>query len=145
MTHAHGHDHSGTGGAMNTDHDVDWPLGSLELRTLRSIWNRGAATVRDVLADIAPNHPVAYTTVMTVMSRLADKGLLRRELSGKTYSYTPVLTPEEFTAAVSQRMLRSLVDEFGELAITQFAAELERVDPDRLRRLEEAAKRQAPR
>lgn len=120
------------------EQDLGWPLGPLELRVLRAVWQRGAGTVRDILSDIAPEHPVAYTTVMTVMARLADKGLLRRELSGKTYHYTATLTPEEFTAAVSQRMVHSLVAEFGELAVAQFSAELARVDPERLRRLRQS-------
>lgn len=125
------------------DQELGWPLGSLELRVLRAVWARGPATVRDVLAAIAPEHPVAYTTVMTVMSRLADKGVLRRRLSGKTYSYTPAYSPEEFTAAVSQRMVSSLVAEFGDLALAQFAAELARVDPERLQRLRQLTEGQA--
>lgn len=143
MSYAGEHDGSEAEDAMGAEREFDWPLGSLEMRALRAVWNRGSATVRDILDDIAPSHPVAYTTVMTVMSRLADKGLLRRELVGKTYCYTPAFTPEEFTASVSQRMLRSLVAEFGDLAIAQFAAELKRVDPERLRRLREATEGRA--
>lgn len=124
--------------AIGGDHEVGWPLGALEMRILRAVWGRGSATVRDVLADIAPDHPVAYTTVMTVMSRLAEKGLLRRRRQGKAYYYSPALTQEELAAAVSQRLLNSLVAEFGELAIAQFAAQLERIDQERLRRLREA-------
>ena len=122
----------------DVDQDLGWPLGSLEMRILRAVWSRGSGTVREILADIAPDHPIAYTTVMTVMGRLAEKGLLRRELIGKTYQYAPAVTPEEFAASVSQRMVRSLVAEFGELAVAQFSLQLDRVDPDRLRRLREA-------
>lgn len=125
--------------ATNPGAELGWPLGSLEMRILRVVWDRGRATVRDVLDVIVPDHVIAYTTVMTVMGRLADKGLLRRELSGKTYVYIPALTPAEFASSVSQRLVESLVAEFGELAIAQFAAELERVDPERLRGLLAAA------
>lgn len=123
---------------MDGEQDIGWPLGPLELRILRAVWSRGSGTVREILAEIAPEHPIAYTTAMTVMGRLAEKGLLRRELTGKTYRYAPTVTPEEFAASVSQRMVRSLVAEFGELAIAQFSRQLDRVDPDRLRRLREA-------
>lgn len=120
--------------------ELNWPLGSLESLVLHSVWRHGDVTVRMVMADIATEHPVAYTTVMTVMVRMAEKGLLRRQLSGKTHIYSAALSPEEFAAAVSQRMFQSLVSEFGDLAIAQFAAELARVDPQQLRRLKQLTK-----
>ncbi len=122
------------------DQVLGWPLGSLEMRILRAVWKRGEATVRDVVDDIMPDHPVAYTTVMTVMSRMADKGVFERRLAGKSYTYRPARTAEEFAAAVSQRMVHSLVTEFGDLAIAQFAAALERIDSGRMRRLRDARK-----
>lgn len=128
-------------GAPAAGQDLGWPLGTLEMRVLRAVWARGRATVRDILSDVTATHPVAYTTVMTVMSRLAEKSVLRRELVGKTHWYTASLTPEAFAAAVSQRVLHSLVAEFGDLAIVQFAAELQRIDPERLGRLRNAAQR----
>lgn len=124
--------------------DLRWPLGPLELPVLRVVWRLGRATVRNVLAEVTPRHPVAYTTVMTVMGRLAEKGLLRRTLVGKTHWYVPALTADQFTAAVSQQLLRSLVAEFGAGAIAQFAAQLDQVDGERLTRLQHAVEDQEP-
>lgn len=118
---------------------LNWPPGSLELRVLRVAWQHGRVTVRSITAHLAAEHPVAYTTVMTVMSRLTEKGLLRRERVGKTYYYAPALSPDAIAAKVSQQLLHSLIAEFGDLAIAQFSAELDRVDPDRLHRLRQAA------
>ena len=124
------------------DQELGWPLGPLEMRILRAIWERGRATVRDVLDDVTRQRRVAYTTVMTVMGRLADKHLLRRELVGKTYYYTPALTQADLAGLVSRRVLQSLVAEFGEMAIAQFSAELDRVDPHRLHRLRSASSKE---
>ena len=118
---------------------IAWPLGPLEERIMGAIWRRGSATVRQVLDELIPGHRVAYTTVMTVMARLAEKGLLRRSAQGNTYLYTAVFSEDQYAALVTQRVTRDLVDRFGPLALAQFAAELERVDPEALQQLHRLA------
>lgn len=110
---------------------------------MRVVWPRGKATVRDVLERLNAAHgrQLAYTTVMTVMSRLAEKGLLRRRLVGKAHEYEVAQTEEQFMHAVSRRLIRSLIDDFGEVAIAEFLAELEGVDPERRRGLKRLASR----
>ncbi len=62
-------------------------------------WNR-LVTVRDVLEDLQQEREIAYTTVMTVMDKLFQKGWLRREQEGRAYRYAPVSTREAYTAAL---------------------------------------------
>ena len=119
--------------------EISWPLGSLEMRILHTVWTHGRAAVRTVTAHLVADHPVAYTTVMTVMNRLVEKGLLRRELVGKSYFYTATLTAEMLAARVSRQLLRSLQTELGEAAVAQFSAELGRIDTERLAALRQAA------
>jgi len=118
-------------------------LGELEAEIMRIVWPRGEATVRDVLDALnsARERQVAYTTVMTVMSRLAEKGLLRRQLVGKAHHYEVAQTEEQFLHAASRRLIRSLLDDFGEVAIAEFLAELQQVEPERRRRLKRLAAR----
>ena len=72
--------------------------------------------------------PLAYTTVMTVMSRLADKGALRRRPQGRSYVY-------EATAADSAGLaVRGVLRDFGDAAMAQFVEEA-RSDPKLLERL----------
>lgn len=66
---------------------VDKFLGTLEAPVMEYIWRTGSATVRDAAVHLKPTRPVAYNTVLTVMTRLTEKGLLARELEGKTYHY----------------------------------------------------------
>jgi len=113
-------------------------LGELQAQIMEIAWQQGAITVRDVLDALGSGRDLAYTTVMTVMSRLADQELLIRELIGKTYIYHAVGTREQFRAGISGAIVNDLVTDFGDLALTQFVDALERLDPARLARLRAA-------
>ena len=103
-------------------------LGPLETAVMDRLWQRRHATVRDVVDDLAKSRSLAYTTVMTIMTRLHAKGLLVRDRDGKTYVYRPAFTRDEHRARLSQDLVRGLVDEFGDVALAQFTAELDSVD-----------------
>jgi predicted transcriptional regulator len=98
---------------------------------MKALWAAGAPlSVRDVLDRLnrGERRPLAYTTVMTVMSRLAEKGILERARDGKGYRYRAVV-PDAAGVAV-----REVVRDFGEAAVAQFVDEA-RADPKLLRRL----------
>ena len=103
-------------------------LGPLETAVMERLWKRRKATVRDVVDDLSPNRSLAYTTVMTIMTRLHAKGLLTRDRDGKTYVYRPAFSRDEHRAKLSRDLVRGLVDEFGDVALAQFTAELDSVD-----------------
>ena len=120
-------------------------LGPLEAEVMDILWDVPHASVRTVterLNSTRPDRPLAYTTVMTVMSRLAEKGLLLRTLVGKTYAYRAQCSQEEFIAQLSSERVTALVQEFGDLALTQFLNQLEQLDPEQLRRLVKLVKQQ---
>ena len=121
---------------------VEKLLGELEAQVMSVLWEGGATTVRDVLAEVnrERQRPIAYTTVMTVMARLADKGLLRRRLVGKTHHYEPAQTREQFLSESSREVVKALVADFGEVAIVQFLEQIERLDPARMERLRALAR-----
>ena len=117
-------------------------LGELELAVMRVAWSRDSVTVRDVLDALRKKRPLAYTTVMTVMSRLAEKGLLVVEKRGKTHHYRATGTREEFETLAAGQVVQSLIGDFGgEIAISQFVKQLSEADPDQLARLAEMARR----
>jgi predicted transcriptional regulator len=76
------------------------------MEVLQHVWELGEATVADVRERILESRSVAYTTVMTVLKKLTDKGFLRFEEAGATYVYSPARDPED----VRQEILRELVD-----------------------------------
>ena len=79
-------------------------LGDLEAQVMRRIWARAEpVTVRDIVGDLRQDRPIAYTTVMTVMDNLRKKGWLRREPNGRAYRYEPLVSGEEYGAAILPR------------------------------------------
>jgi predicted transcriptional regulator len=60
------------------------------------VWKSGPMTVKRALFLLEPHSKPAYTTVMTVLSRLAEKGLLTREKDGRNFVYRPTLGRKEF-------------------------------------------------
>lgn len=108
---------------------------------MRLMWARETATVRQILGLlVAAGRPLAYTTVMTVMGRLVGKGLLARELTGKTHLYRAAVTQEAFLQAAAARQVQALVAEFGDVAIAQFLATVDDLPPTRRRQLERLAR-----
>ncbi len=110
-------------------------LGSLELKVMECMWQVEEATVQQVVAAINRRRPLAYTTVMTVMVHLVGKGLLVRTKEGKRYRYRLTKSREEFLQETSRRIIHTLVDDFGDLAIAQFLGEIDNVGADRLEKL----------
>jgi predicted transcriptional regulator len=103
-------------------------LGPLETEVMVRLWKRRSATVRDIVDDLSRTRELAYTTVMTIMVRLHEKGLLERTREGKTYVYRPSRTRDEHRARLSRDLARGLVAEFGDAALAAFTAELDTVD-----------------
>lgn len=99
---------------------------------MEAIWESGEpVSVRDVLRRINDGRAetLAYTTVMTVMSRLADKDVLRRRREGRGYVYEATVGD---AAAIA---VRNVMRDFGDVAIAHFVEEA-RADPRTRRRLE---------
>lgn len=112
-------------------------LGDLETDVMRVVWERGQSTVQDVQDALKRERPLAYTTVMTVMSRLAKKDLLKKRKVGRGYVYSPKTSQEKVAAS----MLRSLIHRFYDGVATKAIAHLleteEEIDEAELARLED--------
>jgi predicted transcriptional regulator len=73
-------------------------LAPLELDCLNTLWPMGEGTVREIRDGLAVRRPRAYTTIMTIMDRLARKGVVERHKVGRAYRYRPNLTAEDARA-----------------------------------------------
>jgi predicted transcriptional regulator len=83
-------------------------LGELERSVMEQLWaSPDAQSVRDVHLALTRDRELAYTTVMTVLDRLAKKGLVRRERDGRAYLYLPEQTREQLVAEVMHTALDS--------------------------------------
>ncbi len=96
-------------------------LTDLESEIMEIVWKAGSASVRDVLLDVKKKRKIAYTTVMTVMSRLYEKGVLKRELNGSgAFVYESVLEKEVFIKEKSQKIIKGFLKEYGDVALAHF-------------------------
>ncbi len=81
------------------------PLGESEMEILHHVWDLGEATVKDVQELILKERKVAYTTVMTIMKNLADKGYLKYRKDGVTYVYSAARDPENVQSSLMSKMI----------------------------------------
>ncbi|GAA4362951.1 BlaI/MecI/CopY family transcriptional regulator [Nocardioides caricicola] len=87
------------------------PLGQLEAAVMQRLWDAEApVSVRDVLEDLQRERPLAYTTVMTVLDHLHDKGLVTRSKQGRAFLYSPTMTREAHTAGLLDDVLSTSAD-----------------------------------
>ncbi|WP_307816400.1 BlaI/MecI/CopY family transcriptional regulator [Nocardioides limicola] len=111
-------------------------LGELERGVLEVLWalpDHRSVTVRDVHASLAESRSIAYTTVMTVMERLARKGLVDQTKDGRAYTYRPRASRGELTA----ELMHAALDEVGSAdrsgALVAFVAEASADEVEALR------------
>ena len=71
-------------------------LGSLEAQLMEIAWEQGEISVKRAMHFLPPDDPKAYTTVMTVLKRLYEKNLLKREKAGRNFIYQPNISKSEF-------------------------------------------------
>jgi predicted transcriptional regulator len=112
-------------------------LGPLEARIMREIWS-GSVKAPFVVWDVqARMSELAYTTVMTTVVRLAEKGLLdaERVQGQRAVSYEPAGTPDDFLARTSRERVEELVRLYGDVAFVAFADRLDRLSDEQRKRL----------
>jgi predicted transcriptional regulator len=119
--------------------DVADILGPLELEVMAALWQADVMTVGEVLTKLNDTRrsPLAYTSVQTVMTRLADKGILQRVRKGRAYQYRAATDEQGLLALRAGQRVAELLDDYGDLAIAGFAAALES-DPKALETLHRA-------
>src|SRR3989344_7639670 len=114
---------------------INFSLGELEREIMELVWKYQESSVREVLSALQKKRHIAYTTVMTIMSRLADNGLLQRRLEESgAYSYTSVYDKQKYLAVVSKKTVDGLIKDYGELAVAQF---IDAVESSNLKNLKE--------
>jgi len=85
-------------------------LGETEMEVLHHVWELGEATVADVRERILEEREVAYTTIMTVMKKLAEKGYLDYRKEGRSYVYRPAQEPNKVQHSLLQRLMNKVFE-----------------------------------
>lgn len=110
---------------------------------MRVVWAQGETTVGAVTEELHRRQARkrAYTTVMTVMGRLYERGLLHRERVGRHYVYRPAMDETALVEAMSERAVDELLERYGTTALRQFAHRLADLTPDLRAQLIDLAER----
>jgi len=92
-----------------------------ELDVMAVLWDLGSATVAEVQERLTDE--LAYTTVLTILRTLEEKGRVRHEEEGRAYRYIPVVGREEAGASAVRRLVRKVFRGSPELLLTQLVGE----------------------
>lgn len=112
-------------------------LGLLEAEVMSVVWNQGDVSVRDVHRKLNMARPVAYTTVMTTLGRLTDKGLLSRDETQLAHRYFPRVSRDQYERSAVRSVMDWLMSQFGDPALAYFIDRVDKEDHeviDRIRR-----------
>jgi predicted transcriptional regulator len=102
-------EHTGQSRAPGPRHSI-LDLAPLELECLSVLWPMGEGTVRDIHRALAAARPRAYTTVLTIMDRLEQKGIVTRRKVGKAYHYQARLSAEEARLKAVEKIVEGFFD-----------------------------------
>lgn len=106
------------------------------------VWEYGPSTVREVVARLKKSRILAYTTVMTVMNRLAKDGHLRRASGpSKSFRYHPTTERGEFAEKCCQHSIEALIERYGDVALAQCLHQMESLPVRRMKRIQRLTKR----
>lgn len=113
-------------------------FGPLEARIMELLWNieQGEFSIKEVQQTLDSEKNINFNTVMTVMNRLVDKGVLKKRASGRVSLFSPIQTKEEFLEEQSKKLTENLLDEFGGVVISHMIDSLTDVDETLLNKLE---------
>src|SRR4030081_975383 len=104
-------------------------LAPLELECLSVLWPLGEGTVREIHRQVAASRPRAYTTIMTIMDRLAHKGIVSRRRVGRAYRYQANLSVDEARVSAIDKIVTGFFDGSSEALAAHLAAAGVRREP----------------
>src|ERR1044071_6283730 len=102
-----------------------------ELEIMKIVWRRGSTTVRDVYEELLTRRKIAYTTVMTMMGILEQKGHLKKSSDERAYVYTPAQPQREVVGNMVQDFLKRVFNGSAKPLLVHLIEE-EKISPDEL-------------
>jgi predicted transcriptional regulator len=108
--------------------------GDLQAQIMTALWRLESGTVEQVRSGLPARYRGAYTTVQTVLNRLAERGLLVRSKGGHAIVYTPKFTEAEYVSRSIEQTLAGASTHARQAAIAQLIGDLDRDEITALRR-----------
>lgn len=111
-------------------------LGSLESEVMEIIWRqKDTVSVKDITETLSKKRQIAYTTVMTIMTRLVEKQVLERHLEKQSYLYKPRVSRDQFLSKAVHGIFSTAVSTLGNEALAHFVKEIEKLSPKKRQEL----------
>jgi BlaI family transcriptional regulator, penicillinase repressor len=109
-------------------------LTEAELRLMEVLWQKGTATVQQVMENLDEKTPLAYNSVLTTIRILEKKGYVKHQKDGRAHAYTPLVERDEATRSEIRRLVNRFFGNSHELLVLNIlndqsvdAAELQRL------------------
>ncbi len=109
--------------------------GELQVQIMSVLWRVGEGSVERVRSGLPSRYRGAYTTVQTVLNRLAERGMLARRKEGNTFVYIPRFTEAEYLSRSIEQTLAGASSEARQVALAQLVGGLERRELSDLQKL----------
>jgi len=85
-------------------------LGEVQLQIMQVLWQKGAATAREITDELSRRKPIAHSTVQTLLRKLETKGAVTHEMQDRTFVFRPVRQETEVTTTATRDLLARLFD-----------------------------------
>jgi BlaI family transcriptional regulator, penicillinase repressor len=112
-------------------------LTEAELRLMEVLWNKGPATVQQVLDGLSEKAPLAYNSVLTTIRILEKKGYVKHEKDGRAFVYSPLIKRQEATRSEIRRLVSRFFGDSQELLVLNILEDrgVDATELDRLRKM----------
>lgn len=115
-------------------------LGTLEKEVMCVVWRRQKCSGREIYEEIKNTNDFAYTTVLTIISRLVKKGFIVKDKIRNLFEFAPAFTIKEFNDFVSNKVIAGLMNMSSESTIANFVDILSEFDDKKIRELHKIIK-----
>lgn len=109
--------------------------GELQVQLMAAIWRLDGGTVEQVRSELHPRYRGAYTTVQTVLNRLAERGLLARHKTGNAIEYRPRVSEADYLSRAIAQTLAGASTDARQTALARLIADLDSGELTELQRL----------
>ena len=113
----------------------DQIAGELQTQLMSALWRLGAGTVEQVRSELPRRYQGAYTTVQTVLNRLAERGLLSRRKVGNAIEYRPKISEADYLSRSIARTLAGASSDARQTALARLIADLDNSELSELQQL----------
>ena len=111
-------------------------FGPLEANIMEYLWDKDEQSIKAVQQSLELAKPINFNTVMTVMNRLVEKGILEKRSEGRLSLFRPVQSKAEFLEEQSKKLTENLLDEFGGAVISHMLDAMKDADQGLIEKLE---------